>query len=131
MNHSTAALTRWISVLVFALSLFLSTSGVAHAATLGGIKLDVMGILNLLSPVIGLLLLKQVRTPKDHQRAALLAQLADDIAAVLIAERKGSGFADLLRFIVAQLREHGVTANDDVLNRVAKAALARAGVSNR
>lgn len=131
MRTSDRRIARLLEFVLFVGIFVVAVVSPAYAATLGGFKLDVMGILNLLSPVIGLLLLKQIRTPRDHQRAALLAQLASDIADVLILERKGATFADLLKWLVAQLREHGVTQNDEVLNRVAKAALKRAGVEPR
>lgn len=84
--------------------------------------------LSLLSPFVGILLGMLVRTPKDHERAAHLAQIAADVVAFLLAEKPNASYAQLLEWVVAQLRRVGVTGNTAVLTRVATGALAAAGV---
>ena len=135
MNTTSATPLRLLGVVTFILTLFFCAGAFApsqaYAAGFGGVHVDLAGVLQLLTPFVGLLLLRAFKTPRDHQRAALLAQIADDIAAVLVLENKGLAYSQLLSWIVARLREAGITANADVLNRVAAGALKRAGVASR
>lgn len=76
---------------------------------------------------IGLGLLHQaIKTPKDHERAALLTRLADDAAAVCLSVAPDAPWAQLVAEIVARLKAAGApTSNDTVLQKAATAALVR------
>lgn len=94
----------------------------------------------LLGPLVGLLatgiggwIAHRFTSPTDHQRAALLAQIASDAAAAVYANNPGNAYADMLRDVVARISAAaGVpTTNATAIENAAAGALVRLGVAAR
>jgi cytochrome bd-type quinol oxidase subunit 1 len=70
-----------------------------------------------------------VKTPKDHERAALLATLANDAAALIVALNPTAEWSHLVQQVVQRLASASTvpTANTQTIEAAAKAALVRLG----
>jgi hypothetical protein len=93
--------------------------------------LDFATLWTLFQPAIvgalGGFILHALHTPKDHERAQQLGTIAGDIAVLVVAEAGGAPWATMLKSVIDQLKAYNLTANTDVLDQVAQAALIRAG----
>ncbi len=85
--------------------------------------------LPILNAVVGILLAKVLSTPKAHERAAQIATIAADCAALALATLPaGSPYSTIIDWVVQRLKDAGLTANETVLKQAAAGALARLGV---
>lgn len=67
-------------------------------------------------------------SPKDHDRAALLARIAEDAAAVIVTMNPNAAWPDLLRDLVNRIVAGGSpTTNATAIENAATAALVRLG----
>jgi Co/Zn/Cd efflux system component len=91
---------------------------------------------SLIGPLVGLFatalggwLLHRFSSPKDHERAALLAHIAGDAAALVVAMNPGASWSALLKAVVDQIAAAAglPTANRDAIERAAAAALTGLG----
>jgi len=92
--------------------------------------LDFLGpIVGLAATVVGAITAHRITAPKDHERAALLAQLADDAAAFVVAANPKAAWADMLRDTINRISVGaGVpTRSATALENAAAAALVRQG----
>jgi hypothetical protein len=73
-----------------------------------------------------------IKKPSDHERASLLAHLANDAAAVVLNLNPGATWAKMVSDTIAMLtREDATPTTDtDTLAKAAKGALARLGKTN-
>lgn len=72
--------------------------------------------------VLGALLLRRLKTPNDRERAQLLAALARDAAAIMIARNPNARWPELVR-LVANAIGTKITDNREVIERAAAGAL--------
>lgn len=68
-----------------------------------------------------------VKTPKDHERAIMVSQLAEGLAGALVAANPKAEWATLIRDLIARLALDGPTQNAAVIERAAAAALLKLG----
>lgn len=91
--------------------------------------LDWNAVLTLVVAVATVFINHAVRTPKDHERASLIATLADDAAALVLSLNPNASWVQLVRDVVNRLK--GIastpTANNLTLETAATAALIRLG----
>lgn len=82
--------------------------------------------------ILGLWIRHAVVTPSDHERATLLATLANDAAAVVVNLNPGAPWATMLSDVVRKLASNAATptSNASTLNAAASGALARLGKTN-
>ena len=92
----------------------------------------------MLGPLVGLIatgvggwIAHRFSSPSDHQRAALLAQIAADAAAAVYANNPTNAYAEMLRDVVARISSAaGVpTTNATAIENAAAGALVRLGAS--
>lgn len=86
-------------------------------------------LLSVVVGIVGLLIRRAIKTPSDAQRAALIATLADDAAAVILDIAPNLPWAQMVADVVGMLRRETTTptGNTEVLRRAAIGALARLG----
>jgi hypothetical protein len=80
--------------------------------------------------IIGLILARRLATPKDHERAALLATIAKAAVALVVSRNAGASWSQLLDLVVREIIEAaGVpTSNAGAIRRAAASALHEAGI---
>lgn len=81
-------------------------------------------VLEIATVVVGGIIAARLR-PQDHQRAAHLAQIANDVAAGIVALKPGAAWAELVQHTVEQLGKNAATptTNSEAIRRAAVAAL--------
>jgi len=84
--------------------------------------------LPLLNAAVGMLIAKVISDPKSHERALAIGKIADDVVSMVLAENPTWKYAQVLQWVKDRIRDAGLTNNADVINRVAIAALSRAGL---
>jgi len=86
-------------------------------------------LLGLVIAGVGLLIRRSIKTPRDSERALLLAALANDAAAVVVNLTPTATWAQMVRDIVARLASESTvpTSNRSKLETAATAALVRLG----
>jgi hypothetical protein len=89
-------------------------------------------LLNLLTLGIGGLIVRALHTPKDHERAAELSQIAGDVAALVKLQNPGKDWATLLQLVIKQISQQSglPTTNEGAIARAAAGGLVAAGVTN-
>lgn len=87
-------------------------------------------ILETAAIVVGGLLVHAIRTPKDHDRAALLAEIANAAAAWVVAHNPGKPWAEILEAVVQRIAAAAglPTRNATAIENAAALALTRMGV---
>lgn len=86
-------------------------------------------VLNLVLLGVGLLAARVIRTPADHERAALLARIANDAAALVVSTSGGKPWSVQFQAVVKAITTAaGVpTSNAAAIERAAAAALLAQG----
>lgn len=96
--------------------------------------MDLWQILSALTtPVVGIasiFILRAIKKPSDAERAALLARIASDAAALVASQNPGLPWAALLQDVMRQIRSvtGTPTTNAAAIERAAAKALLDAGV---
>jgi hypothetical protein len=91
--------------------------------------LDWNAILTVVVAIATAVIHHAIKTPKDHEKASLIATLADDAAAVVLALNPNAPWAQLVKDVVNKLKGAATTptANNLTLETAATAALVRLG----
>lgn len=90
----------------------------------------ILPYLHYLSVGVGLFIASRLRTPRDHERAALLDSLARGFTDTMMARYPGKGWAVLLDDIVRalELSRSAPTVNSGAIRRAVVSALANRGI---
>lgn len=96
---------------------------------LGSLLPFVGPLLGIIGTAIGGLVLKRLHTPTDHDRAVILAHIADGAAALVASLNPKQSWPDLLKAVVTAIESAAglPTSNAGAIERAAAAALVKLG----
>lgn len=91
--------------------------------------LSLDNVLGIVVTILAGIIAHAVKTPKDHERAALLATLAEAAAAVVVNLMPNAKWTDLLQAVIQRLSGAASvpTKNQQVISAAATAALVKLG----